>query len=151
MLNVHQVAEMIGMSWRTVYRWENEGTFPERFRIASKRIAWRETEVEEWLANVEVGKTLGRLEASEMTGLHWKTLRRFERDGKFPVRVRAIGRREKAWREADVLLWLDKCQSGEMWGKVDAIPDGVIASGAQEPEWTPPQMCGSRVSEVSTR
>ena len=33
-----------------LYRLENQGAFPKRKRIGANRIAWKRSEVEEWLA-----------------------------------------------------------------------------------------------------
>ena len=40
---------MINLSRVTIWRLENEGKFPQRIRISTKRIGWLEDEVTKWI------------------------------------------------------------------------------------------------------
>ena len=48
-LNAKDVASMIKLSRVTIWRLENEGKFPQRIRISTKRIGWLEDEVTKWI------------------------------------------------------------------------------------------------------
>lgn len=43
------LCRFIGVSRSTLFRWEKDGSFPRRLRIGQRRIAWRLTDVEDWL------------------------------------------------------------------------------------------------------
>ena len=48
-LKAKEVASMINLSRVTIWRLENEGKFPPRIKISSKRIGWLEDEVTKWI------------------------------------------------------------------------------------------------------
>ena len=48
-LKAKEVASMINLSRVTIWRLENEGKFPQRIRISTKRIGWLEDEVTKWI------------------------------------------------------------------------------------------------------
>ena len=48
-LNAKDVASMTKLSRVTIWRLENEGKFPQRIRISTKRIGWLEDEVTKWI------------------------------------------------------------------------------------------------------
>ena len=48
-LKAKEVASMINLSRVTIWRLENEGKFPQRIRISTKRISWLEDEVTKWI------------------------------------------------------------------------------------------------------
>ena len=41
---------LVPLSESTVWRKEKRGEFPQRIRISEKRVAWRRSEIEAWLA-----------------------------------------------------------------------------------------------------
>lgn len=46
---VPKVAEKTGLSVRTIWKWVNEGKFPEARRIGATAVAWRSTDVLAWM------------------------------------------------------------------------------------------------------
>lgn len=42
--------ELIGVSRTTIFRWERDLTFPRHFKLGGNSVAWRLSEVEEWIA-----------------------------------------------------------------------------------------------------
>ena len=48
-LNVKEVTSRTKLSRVTIWRLENEGKFPQRIRISTKRIGWLEDEVTKWI------------------------------------------------------------------------------------------------------
>ena len=48
-LKAKEVASMINLSRVTIWRLENEGKFPQRIRISTKRIGSLEDEVTKWI------------------------------------------------------------------------------------------------------
>ena len=48
-LNVKDVTSRTKLSRVTIWRLENEGKFPQRIRISTKRIGWLEDEVTKWI------------------------------------------------------------------------------------------------------
>ena len=58
MLRVWEVAELVGMHERTVWRYEREGTgrFPKKKKLGPRRVAWSGAEIEEWIARRNAGE-----------------------------------------------------------------------------------------------
>ena len=48
-LNVQQVADLLGLAVRTVWRMSTDGDFPTPVRLSPKRVGWRLGAVEQWL------------------------------------------------------------------------------------------------------
>ena len=48
-LKAREVALMTNLSRVTIWRLENEGKFPQRIKISTKRIGWLEDEVTKWI------------------------------------------------------------------------------------------------------
>jgi prophage regulatory protein len=42
--------QLIGVSRSTIFRWERDSKFPHHFNLGGNTIAWRLSEVEEWIA-----------------------------------------------------------------------------------------------------
>lgn len=42
-----------GITKVTIWRHEKAGLFPRRVRLSTRRVVWRRTELEEWLADPE--------------------------------------------------------------------------------------------------
>jgi prophage regulatory protein len=57
LLRMPEVRARTGMGATTIYRRMNEGTFPRPVDIGGRRVAWRESEVDEWI--------FAKIEASE--------------------------------------------------------------------------------------
>jgi prophage regulatory protein len=58
-LSKKQVVKKIGLSPVTLWRMEKSGDFPHRIKLGTRRIGWREDDVNSWiesLPNVEGGK-----------------------------------------------------------------------------------------------
>jgi prophage regulatory protein len=49
MLGARTVSQMTSLNRVTIYRMAKAGIFPGPYQIGPKRIAWRETDVLEWL------------------------------------------------------------------------------------------------------
>jgi prophage regulatory protein len=45
-----EVLNRVGVTWITILRWEQEGTFPPRRKIGKRVVAWVEAEIDEWCA-----------------------------------------------------------------------------------------------------
>ncbi len=50
LLRIRQVAEMVGLSPRQVYRMISGGQFPSQRRLSHKVSVWSATEVSDWIA-----------------------------------------------------------------------------------------------------
>lgn len=48
-LSISDVRLITGLSRTTIWRMENDGTFPRRREIAPRRVAWLASEVREWI------------------------------------------------------------------------------------------------------
>lgn len=44
------LAEMVGLSRTTIYRLEQQGQFPKRVKLGSNSVAWRQSEVLNWMS-----------------------------------------------------------------------------------------------------
>ena len=51
LLRRNQVVEMTGLSYSSIYRAERNGTFPKRIRIGKQAVAWKLSEIQEWIRN----------------------------------------------------------------------------------------------------
>ena len=50
LLRIKQVAEITGLSKRTIYRWIKQGKFPAQFSLGNSRIvAWNLAHIEKWI------------------------------------------------------------------------------------------------------
>lgn len=49
MLRLPEVLAAVGVSSVTLWRWERAGRFPRRRRIGPNAVAWRASEVKEWI------------------------------------------------------------------------------------------------------
>jgi prophage regulatory protein len=54
-LRLRMVIDRTGLSASTIYRKIEAGTFPRQVRISSRCSGWRESAVENWLAQLEEG------------------------------------------------------------------------------------------------
>ena len=50
LIRQRELCTMMGVSRSTLFRWEKAGLFPPRLRIGPHTIAWRKSDVDEWLA-----------------------------------------------------------------------------------------------------
>lgn len=49
-LKIDQVIEMTKLSQSSIYRLEQLGQFPARIKLSERAIAWRESDIREWMA-----------------------------------------------------------------------------------------------------
>ena len=49
-LRLPQVRDLTGVSSTTLWRWERAGTFPPRVQIGPNTVAWRESDIQRWMA-----------------------------------------------------------------------------------------------------
>jgi prophage regulatory protein len=47
-----EVRAVTGLGRTTIWRMENEGTFPKRFYVSKGMIAWRKSDIERWIAGL---------------------------------------------------------------------------------------------------
>lgn len=50
MIGLAEVVALTGLSRATIYRMRRAGQFPMPVKVARRRIAWKESEIETWLA-----------------------------------------------------------------------------------------------------
>jgi len=55
LLDKWAIEERTSLDITTIYRKMKAGTFPQPVRVGKRRVAWRESDVTEWLRNLEVG------------------------------------------------------------------------------------------------
>lgn len=48
-----EVENMTGLSRSTIYDWMKSGDFPKPVRLGTRLVAWRESELSEWLSQRE--------------------------------------------------------------------------------------------------
>lgn len=48
-LRIGEVRERIGLGRTSIYKMVNEGTFPKPVRVLGKKVAWLDSEVDEWM------------------------------------------------------------------------------------------------------
>lgn len=51
LLRLRQVINLIGISRSSIYQLERDGRFPKRVAIGPRSVAWRESEILEWIAS----------------------------------------------------------------------------------------------------
>lgn len=49
LMRLPKVMDVTGLARPTVYRMMGEGTFPRNVVLAKRAIAWRESEIEDWI------------------------------------------------------------------------------------------------------
>ena len=59
-VNTKELLSLTGLSRSTIWRLENEGTFPARRRLSGKRVGWIRMEVDAWLASLIKASTRKR-------------------------------------------------------------------------------------------
>ena len=55
LLNKWAVERETSLDITTIYRRMKTGTFPQPVRVGKRRVAWRESDIAAWQANLEVG------------------------------------------------------------------------------------------------
>jgi prophage regulatory protein len=51
-LKIKDVVEKVSLGQSTVYKMVAAGTFPKPFQIAPNRVAWVESEIDDWLSKL---------------------------------------------------------------------------------------------------
>lgn len=51
-LRLKEVIHITGLSTATIYRRIKEGTFPKQIRIGPNSVAWRQSEIEQWMLDL---------------------------------------------------------------------------------------------------
>jgi len=59
LLNLKQVKGFIPYSTMQIYRLEKAGEFPRRIKIGKGRVAWLETEIQQWIEAKIIGAKNG--------------------------------------------------------------------------------------------
>lgn len=50
-LRLNEVLHLTGLSRNTVYRRIKEGTFPKQIKIGPNSVAWRQSDIDEWMSD----------------------------------------------------------------------------------------------------
>lgn len=50
-LRMNELKKIIGVSSCTIWRWRKQNKFPRPIKLGERLIGWRESEINEWLAN----------------------------------------------------------------------------------------------------
>jgi prophage regulatory protein len=59
LLSRREVLERVGATYPSVWKWMRDGKFPRARELTNGRIAWLESEIEEWIANLPIRKLKG--------------------------------------------------------------------------------------------
>ncbi|MGB3423836.1 MAG: AlpA family transcriptional regulator [Castellaniella sp.] len=59
-LKIKDVVEKVSLGQSTVYKMVAAGTFPKPFQIAPNRVAWVESEIDDWLSELASRRTGGQ-------------------------------------------------------------------------------------------
>jgi predicted DNA-binding transcriptional regulator AlpA len=59
LLNKRQVLARVGVSYVTIWKWMNDGRFPQR-RLVGRQVFWLESEIAAWIANRPVRGSAAR-------------------------------------------------------------------------------------------
>ena len=49
LIRQRDLCALLGISRSTLFRWERDGTFPRRLKLGPKRVAWRKSDIDDWL------------------------------------------------------------------------------------------------------
>ena len=55
LLSLKQVKEIVPYSTMQIYRLEKAGAFPRRIKIGQQRVAWAESEIQQWVESKLAG------------------------------------------------------------------------------------------------
>ncbi len=58
-LRAAEVAECVGISRVTLWRWEREGRIPPKRIVGPNVVGWLESEIEEWMASLPTSGARG--------------------------------------------------------------------------------------------
>jgi prophage regulatory protein len=58
-LRTNELAEMLGVSRVTLWRWERQGLLPAKRRLGPNTVGWLASEIEAWLASTAPAVTDG--------------------------------------------------------------------------------------------
>ncbi|NOZ94935.1 MAG: AlpA family transcriptional regulator [Acidobacteria bacterium] len=49
LLRIDQVSELVALKRAAIYQYMAEGTFPRPVKIGKRAVAWRESDIQEWI------------------------------------------------------------------------------------------------------
>lgn len=52
-----QVAQIVGLSRATIFRYERDGDFPQRVQIGKRGVGWKSSEIDAWLESCPRAKS----------------------------------------------------------------------------------------------
>lgn len=52
-----ELLKLVPLAYATIWREEKRGRFPKKVSISAKRVAWRRSEIEAWLAERSAART----------------------------------------------------------------------------------------------
>ena len=55
-IRLHELTRIVGISSSTLWRREQEGTFPKRRQLGVRSVGWLASEINEWIENREIKK-----------------------------------------------------------------------------------------------
>ncbi len=61
LLGIAEVCEKVGLSRSTVLNRVKEGTFPKSLKTGPRRVAWLESEIDEWIKELHIKANEGAL------------------------------------------------------------------------------------------
>jgi prophage regulatory protein len=64
LLSKPEVLDRVGVSYPCIWSWMRQGKFPRSRDLGGHRIAWLESEVNEWISNLPVRRLKGDAEAA---------------------------------------------------------------------------------------
>lgn len=53
LINLKEIVKITSLSKATVYRYIEAGSFPKNIKIGDRRVAWKENDILEWMANLD--------------------------------------------------------------------------------------------------
>lgn len=52
LLRIKKVSKITGVGRSTIYKWMDEGRFPRPLKIGGRAIAWRQSDLNDWMASL---------------------------------------------------------------------------------------------------
>jgi prophage regulatory protein len=54
LIGKNEVLHRVGISYPTIWAWMKEGKFPRSREIGDRKVAWLESDIEDWIVNLPV-------------------------------------------------------------------------------------------------
>ena len=56
-LKLPEVLKLTGLKRQTVFNLRKAGKFPQPFQLSKQSVAWKKSQIKEWIANLQVADT----------------------------------------------------------------------------------------------